>query len=62
MDSPDRRPLWEFLVTPYLLILMVLVRILAFIAPYAYEVTFTVSVLTEEQMRELEEYDDDYDD
>lgn len=62
MDSPYRRPLWEFLVTPYLLILMVLVRILAFIAPYAYEVTFTVSVLTEDEMRELEEYDDDYDD
>jgi len=59
IDSPYRNKTWEFIVTPIILIVAGLMKLLVWTAPMGYEIIFSIRALSEE---ELQEYEDDWDD
>lgn len=58
-ESPYRNKTWEFYMTPLILIVAGLMKLLVWTAPIGYEIIFSIRALSEE---ELQEYEDDWDD
>jgi cytochrome c oxidase assembly factor CtaG len=59
IDSPYKNTTWEFLMTPVIMLVAVLVKFIVWTAPVGYEIMFSIRALSEE---ELSEYEDDWDD
>lgn len=58
-ESPYRNKTWEFCMTPLILIVAGLMKLIVWTAPLGYEIIFSIRALSEE---ELQEYEDDWDD
>ena len=59
IDSPYRNKTWEFMLTPVIMLVAILVKFIVWTAPVGYEIMFSIRALSEE---ELNEYEDDWDD
>jgi len=59
IDSPFRDKTWEFLVTPIILLVAGLMKLLVWTSPVGYEIVFSIRALS---IEEFEEYEDDWDD
>ena len=59
IDSPFRNRTWEFFMTPIILLIAGLMKLLVWTSPVGYEMIFSVRALS---IEELEEYEDDWDD
>ena len=59
IDSPYRNKTWEFMLTPVITLVAILVKFIVWTAPVGYEIMFSIRPLSEE---ELNEYEDDWDD
>jgi len=58
-ESPYKNPTWEFMLTPVIMLVAILVKFIVWTAPVGYEIMFSIRPLSEE---ELSEYEDDWDD
>ena len=59
IESPYKNRTWEFFMTPLIMLVAILVRVIVWTAPIGYEIMFSIRALSEE---ELQEYEDDWDD
>lgn len=59
IDSPFRNKTWEFFMTPIILLVAGLMKLLVWTSPVGYEIIFSIRALS---IEELEEYEDDWDD
>ena len=59
IESPYRNKTWEFFMTPLIVIVATLMKLIVWTAPIGYEIIFSIRALSEE---ELQEYEDDWDD
>lgn len=57
--SPFRDKTWEFIMTPFIMLAAGLVHFIAFVAPVGYLVSFEVRALSEDELWEFEEEDDE---
>ena len=57
--SPFKDKTWEFIMTPIIMLTAGLAYFIAMVAPVGYEVVFSVRPLSEEELWEYEEDDDD---